>query len=111
MIENSDGTITFKNKSDLKKYVRDKEALAITQYRKTIYDSAVNEVAREASKILSLFVYETLHLEFGFGKKERLPRFLKRYNSITECYENGLLSIKDLEEQYKDILPTFYKIY
>lgn len=34
MIVNKDGSITFKDKKELKRYVREKEGLVISQYRK-----------------------------------------------------------------------------
>ena len=109
MIKNGDGSITFKNKADLKKYVKDKESLAISQYRKQVHDDAVKDVAKDASKNVTLMVYESLHLEFGFGKK-RLKKFLDRYNEIVDCYNKGLIEFEDLEKEYEELLPKDYEI-
>ena len=109
MIKNKDGSITFKSKSDLKKYVKDKESLAISQYRKQVHDVAVKDVAKDASRNVTLMVYESLHLEFGFGKK-RLKRFVDRYNEIIECYEQGLIEFDDLKKEYEELLPEDYEM-
>lgn len=45
-IRESNGSITFKNKTELKRYVREKESIAISQYRKQVHDVAVKDVAR-----------------------------------------------------------------
>lgn len=107
MIKNKDGSITFKSKSDFKKYVKDKESLAISQYRKQVHDVAVKDVAKDASKNVTLMVYESLHLEFGFGKK-RLKRFIDRYNEIVDCYDKDLIEFEDLEKEYEKLLPKEY---
>ena len=109
MIKNRDGSITFKNKSDLKKYVREKESIAISQYRKQVHDVAVKDVAKDASRNVTLMVYESLHLEFGFGKK-RLKSFVDRYNEIVECYEQDLIEFDDLEKEYEELLPKDYEM-
>ena len=109
MIKNKDGSITFKNKADLKKYVKDKESLAISQYRKQVHDVAVKDVAKDASRNVTLMVYEALHLEFGFGNK-RLKRFVDRYNEIVECYDKGLIEFEDLEKEYEELLPKDYEM-
>lgn len=108
MIKNKDGSITFKSKADLKKYVKDKESLAISQYRKQVHDVAVKDVAKDASRNVTLMVYESLHLEFGFGKK-RLKRFMDRYNNIVGCYDEGLIEFDDLEKEYRELLPKNYE--
>ena len=97
MIKNKDGSITFKNKTELKNYVKDKESLAISQYRKQVHDVAVKDVAKDASKNVTLMVYESLHLEFGFGKK--------RLKSFVDCYDKSLIEFEDLEREYKELLP------
>lgn len=109
MIKNRDGSITFKNKTELKNYVKDKESLAISQYRKQVHDVAVKDVAKDASRNVTLMVYESLHLEFGFGKK-RLKSFVDRYNEIVECYDKGLIEFEDLEKEYEELLPEDYGI-
>ena len=109
MIKNEDGSITFKNKTELKKYVQEKESIAISQYRKQVHDVAVRDVAKDASKNVTLMVYESLHLEFGFGKK-RLKSFVDRYNEIVGCYEQGLIEFEDLEKEYSELLPEDYEI-
>lgn len=108
MIKNKDGSIVFKNKSELKNYVKNKEADAIQQYTKKVRDVAVKDVAKDASRNVTLMVYESLHLEFGFGKK-RLKDFVNRYNNLIECYDDGLLDFTDLKEVYKDLLAEEYK--
>lgn len=60
MIINKDGSITFKSKSDLKKYAKEKESIAISQYRKQVHDVAVKDVAKDASRNVTLMVYESL---------------------------------------------------
>ena len=109
MIKNEDGSITFKNKTELKKYVQEKESIAISQYRKQVHDVAVRDVAKDASKNVTLMVYESLHLEFGFGKK-RLKSFVDRYNEIVGCYDKGLIEFEDLEKEYEELLPEDYEI-
>lgn len=109
MIKNEDGSIIFKNKTELKNYVKDKESLAISQYRKQVHDVAVKDVAKDASKNVTLMVYESLHLEFGFGKK-RLKSFVDRYNKIVDCYDKGLIEFEDLEKEYEELLPKDYEI-
>lgn len=109
MIKNRDGSIVFKNKTELKNYVKDKESLAISQYRKQVHDVAVKDVAKDASRNVTLMVYESLHLEFGFGKK-RLKRFVDRYNEIVDCYDKGLIEFDDLEKEYEELLPKDYEI-
>ena len=109
MIKNEDGSITFKSKSDLKKYIKDKESIAISQYRKQVHDVAVLDVAKDASRKVTLMVYESLHLEFGFGKK-RLKSFVDRYNEIVDCYDKGLIEFDDLEKEYRESLPKDCKI-
>ena len=109
MIKNKDGSITFKSKTELKNYVKDKESLAISQYRKQVHDVAVKDVAKDASKNVTLMVYESLHLEFGFGKK-RLQQFTDRYNSIVDCYDKGLIEFEDLEKEYEELLPKDYEM-
>ena len=104
MIKNKDGSITFKSKTELKKYVKDKESLAISQYRKQVHNVAVKDVAKDASRNVTLMVYESLHLEFGFGKK-RLNSFVDRYNDIADCYGKGLIEFDDLEKEYSELLP------
>lgn len=108
MIKSKDGSITFKNKTELKKYVREKESIAISQYRKQVHDVAVKDVAKDASRNVTLMVYESLHLEFGFGKK-RLKSFVDRYNEIVECYDKGLIEFDDLEKEYGELLPEDYE--
>ena len=109
MIKNKDGSITFKNKTELKKYVQEKESIAISQYRKQVHDVAVKDVAKDASRNVTLMVYESLHLEFGFGKK-RLKSFVDRYNKIIECYDEGLIEFEDLEKEYEELLPKDYEM-
>ena len=109
MIKNKDGSIIFKNKTELKNYVKDKESLAISQYRKQVHDVAVKDVAKDASRNVTLMVYESLHLEFGFGKK-RLKSFVDRYNEIVDCYDKGLIEFEDLEKEYEELLPKDYEI-
>lgn len=109
MIKNNDGSIVFKNKSELKNYVKNKEADAIQQYTKKVRDVAVLDVAKDASKNVTLMVYESLHLEFGFGKK-RLKSFVDRYNDIIDCYNKGLIEFNDLEKEYEELLPEDYEI-
>ena len=107
MIKNKDGSIVFKNKSELKNYVKNKEADAIQQYTKKVRDVAVKDVAKDASRNVTLMVYESLHLEFGFGKK-RLKSFIDRYNEIVDCYDKGLIEFEDLEKEYEELLPKDY---
>ena len=109
MIKNKDGSISFKNKTELKNYVKDKESLAISQYRKQVHDVAVKDVAKDASRNVTLMVYESLHLEYGFGKK-RLQQFTDRYNEIVDCYDKGLIEFEDLEKEYSELLPEDYEI-
>ena len=109
MIKNKDGSIVFKNKSELKNYVKNKEADAIQQYTKKVRDVAVLDVAKDASRNVTLMVYESLHLEFGFGKK-RLKSFVDRYNEIIDCYDKGLIEFEDLEKEYSELLPEDYEI-
>lgn len=109
MIVNKDGSITFKDKKELKRYVREKEGLAISQYRKRVHDVAVRDVAKDASKKVTLMVYEALHLQFGFGKK-RLKSFMDRYNNLVECYEKELIEFEDLEKEYKELVPEDFEI-
>ena len=109
MIKSNDGSITFKNKTELKNYLKDKESLAISQYRKQVHNVAVKDVAKDASRNVTLMVYESLHLEFGFGKK-RLKSFVDRYNEIVDCYDKGLIEFDDLEKEYEDLLPKDYEI-
>ena len=104
---NKDGTITFKNKTELKNYVKNKEVDAIQQYTKKVHDVAVKDVAKDASRNVTLMVYEALHLEFGFGKK-RLKSFVDRYNEIVDCYDKGLIEFDDLEKEYSELLPKDY---
>ena len=66
------------------------------------------DVAKDASRNVTLIVYESLHLEFGFGKK-RIKRFVDRYNEIVECYDKGLIEFEDLEKEYKELLPKDYE--
>ena len=60
MIKNKDGSITFKSKADLKKYVKDKESLAISQYRKQVHDVAVKDVAKDASRNVFIIFFTML---------------------------------------------------
>ena len=70
---------------------------------------ARKDVAKDASRNVTLMVYESLHLEFGFGKK-RLKRFADRYNEIVDCYGKGLIEFEDLEKEYSELLPKDYEM-
>ena len=108
MIKNKDGSITFKNKTELKNYVKNKEADAIQQYTKKVRDVAVLDVAKDVSEKVSLLSFEALNLEHGLGKK-RLKEFSDRYNSLFECFESGHVNFDDLRGKWGDLLPEDFE--
>ena len=99
MVTNENGSITFKNKAELKKYVKRKEADTIKQYRVVESKPAVNAVIDETNELLTLMIYEVLHVKFGFGKK-RLTTFRQEYDHIVDCWNQELLEVEDLKEIY-----------
>ena len=99
MITNENGSITFKNKAELKTYIKRKEADTIKQYRVVGSKPAVNVVIDEANELLTLMIYEVLHVKFGFGKK-RLTTFRREYDHIVDCWNQDLLEVEDLKEIY-----------
>lgn len=99
MVTNENGSITFKNKAELKKYIKRKEADTIKQYRVVESKPAVNAVIDETNELLTLMIYEVLHVKFGFGKK-RLTTFRQEYDHIVDCWNQELLEVEDLKEIY-----------
>lgn len=93
--QNRDGSITFKNRAELSRVIR--EGL---ESRKEDY---IKEVALDASDKVLYLMLETLHTEFGFGKK-RLKQFMDRFNFQLECIDDINLNWVDLEETYKEYL-------
>lgn len=61
-------------------------------------DSKLINAAGKANMILTLTV---LHDKFGFGGKERLPKFIDEYGKLLEAYNTGYINVADLEAVLK----------
>lgn len=88
---NKDGSITFKNRAELNRAIREGLKKRQEEYTK--------EVAIEASDKVSLIMLEALHLEFGFGPK-RLKQFTERFYKLLDCMNDGDVDWEDLEDYY-----------
>lgn len=105
MKTNDKGEIIFKNKTELKRYMKDKEQDIITQYTASIKRRASAYLLEEASILNQLIIYETLHLEFNFGKK-RLKQFKNRYENIIKCYDDYKELYQDWLKEYENIIDS-----
>lgn len=88
---NKDGSITFRNRAELSKYIRQGIEKRRLDYTK--------EVALDASEKVGLVMLETLHLEFGFGPK-RLQQFADRFYKLIDCIDEENVDWGDLGELY-----------
>lgn len=87
----------MKTKKELRKQLKQKPIKITNEERKRMKKEAV----REATEIASLFDLWILRTKYGFGEK-RLKSFIEHRKELVEAFEQGYITLKDIEKQLKE---------
>ena len=91
----------------LKKLKRRLESKPITLTHKEI-EKMKQQATDNAAAIINLFPLLILRDKFGFGKV-RIERYLDNYAELMEAYNDGYLSLKDIEKVMEDEIGLKFK--
>ena len=100
MIKHKNGSITFKNKHELK--------IEINKHLKPILAKAKEEITENIEAMLIPIISTCLNEAFGMGEV-RQDKFMKLFDTHMECLNDGVTSLDQYEEWCIDKGYKFYK--